>query len=113
LQLISLFPEQASGSPLVAACVTESLRSLFSKHTEKLMAILEDGLLPGDFRVPKEITDALDIQLGLVLLTICPSAQAQAELTQYVRTVVEALTPVKELFEHTDIYRQALADLWR
>jgi hypothetical protein len=77
------------------------------------MAILEDGLLPGDFRVPTETADALDIQLGLVLLKICPGAQTQAELTQYMRTVVEALTPVKELIEHTDIYRQALADLRR
>jgi hypothetical protein len=102
IQLISLFPERASGTPLMGSCVGRALDSRYSPHTELLIKLLKEGVSPGDFQVPEGAKDPMNIKLAIILF---PLVDRQKDaLANYMLNLIRGLRPVA-IFANAQMYR--------
>jgi hypothetical protein len=69
VQLISLYPERAQRTRLVSSCVTHFLNARYSPRSIHLIELLKKGLDPGEFDVPVEAKDPMNINLALALFS--------------------------------------------
>jgi ubiquitin C-terminal hydrolase len=102
IQLISLFPERASGTQLMGSCVGRALDSRYSQHTELHIKLLKEGVHPGDFQVPERAKDPMNIQLAIVLFNVV--AEQKDALANYMLDVIHGIRPIK-VFANTQIYK--------
>lgn len=104
VQLIWLFKEDASGSPLFSSCITKYLDSVFNAYSTKLIQLLESGLNPGNFVVPASSKDPLNVQLAVALLKA--SEWKKDELAGYLLSIFENLHP-RSVFMTKPVFKEA------
>ena len=93
LQFVALFPQNASGSNLFAACVTQSLDSIFTDISFKIIDMIKNGMNPGYFKVPESAKDPMNILIALTLFEHC--TDQKDDLKNYILYILKHLKPIE------------------